>query len=72
MICGIEKLRVVEKDIEKEIKHSGGFDTCSSIEDMRNRISLAGVDPVTFEITNRYNRIGKKQKEKEEKNGEAK
>jgi hypothetical protein len=31
---------------------------------MRNRISLAGVDPVTFEITNRYNRIGKKNRKK--------
>ena len=28
--------------------------------DMRNRISFAGVDPVTFEIINRYSRIGQK------------
>ena len=67
MICGIEKLRVVEKDIEKEIKHSGGFDTCSSIEDMRNRISFAGVDPVTFERINSYSRIGKKTERKGDK-----
>jgi hypothetical protein len=39
---------------------------------MRNRISFAGVDPVTFERINSYSRIGKKTERKGEKNGEAK